>query len=107
LPALSTGREEIAANASSDAAAASVPGPTAPAPTSRSELAPASPASVAGTNDVSAALGQVVPTDLINTLFYSPGGTNRMMNMVVPLNFVAPPLTPQRSSSATYSNDKP
>jgi hypothetical protein len=43
----------------------------------------------------------------LQTLLYSPGGTNRLSTVVMPLNFVPPAAPANRSSSATYSTDKP
>lgn len=103
LPPLSTGREEAAKENSDETGP--VLGPPAPA-NARSESGAAAPTAAIGTNDVSAALNQVVPSDLINALFYRPSGTNAT-SVVVPLNFVPPPMNAPRSSSATYSNDKP
>jgi hypothetical protein len=72
----------------------------------------------AGTNRIPSALspaggenvilpGQPLPAELLNTLFYSPGGTNRPAKIVMPLNFMPPPMMAPRSSTATYSTDAP
>jgi hypothetical protein len=104
LPPLSTGEEQPATLFGESGAALLAPGdfigPRLSGDNPKSAVAPGS------SQDVLGQLQGVLP-DILASLFYSPASTNRLPTAIMPLHFVPPPMPAPRSSTATYSTERP
>jgi hypothetical protein len=105
LPPLGMGDDPSAAGSSTPLSAGTA------ASTSSTTNAPAAAAVQFAPGASETVTGPVLPLppEALSALLYSPTGTNHPPSAVVPLQFVPPPVPflIQRSSSATYSTDKP